>query len=69
MYNNRLVIACCVDPNFKDAELQKKYGVVGAEALADKILNPGQFTELLLAIQDLNGFSDDINEMVDEAKN
>jgi hypothetical protein len=69
MYNNRLVIACCVDPNFKDAELQKKYGVVGAEALVDKILNPGQFTELLLAIQDLNGFSDDINEMVDEAKN
>lgn len=33
LYNNRLVIACCVDPNFKDAELQAKFGVMGAESL------------------------------------
>ena len=69
LYNNRLVIACCVDPNFKDAELQAKYGVMGAEDLIDKILNPGQFTDLLLAIQEVNGFSTDINELREEAKN
>ena len=69
LYNNRLVIACCVDPNFKDAELQAKYDVMGAEDLIDKILNPGQFTDLLLAIQDVNGFSTDINELREEAKN
>lgn len=69
LYNNRLVIACCVDPNFKDAELQAKYGVMGAEALIDKMLNPGQYTDLLLAIQEVNGFSADVNELRDEAKN
>lgn len=69
LYNNRLVAACCVEPNFKDADLQAKYGVMGAEALIDVLLKPGQFIDLLLAIQDVNGFTDDINELRDEAKN
>ena len=69
LYNNRLVIACCVDPNFKDAKLQEKFKVMGAEALIDKILKPGQFIDLLLAVQDINGYGEDINDLVDEAKN
>lgn len=69
LYNNRLVIACCSDPNFKDAELQRKYGVIGAEALIDVILKPGQFVDLLLAVQEINGFTDDVNVLRDEAKN
>lgn len=69
LYNSRLVVACCVEPNFKDAELQEKFGVRGAEALIDRILNPGQYTNLLLAIQEINGFTDDINDLRDEAKN
>lgn len=69
LYNNRLVAACCTDPNFKDAQLQERYGVVGAEALIDKVLKPGQFIEVLLAVQEVNGFSSDINELRDEAKN
>ena len=50
LYNNRLVIACTVDPNFKDADLQAKYGVMGAEALIDVLLKPGQFIDLLLGV-------------------
>lgn len=69
LYNNKLVAACCVEPNFKDAELQAHYGVVGAEALIDKLLRPGQYVDLLLAIQEVNGFAEDINEKKDEAKN
>lgn len=69
LYNNRLVIACCVDPNFKDAELQAKKGVRGAEDLIDVLLNPGQFVDLLLAVQEINGFTDDINDLMGEAKN
>ena len=69
LYSNRLVAACCVDPNFKDAELQAKYGVRGAEDLIDVLLKPGQFTELLMAVQEINGFADDVNELRDEAKN
>ena len=69
LYNNRLVIACCVDPNFKDAELQAKFGVMGAESLIDVLLKPGQFVDLLLGVQEVNGFSDDVNDLREEAKN
>ena len=70
LYNCRLIAACCVDPNFKDAELQKRFGVRGAEDLIDRILKPGQFLDILMAIQDINGFLDeDINEQREEAKN
>ena len=69
LYNNKLVIACCVEPNFKDADLQARFGVMGAEALAEKLLSPGQYSNLLIAVQELNGFDEDINNLVDEAKN
>ncbi|MEM5818738.1 MAG: hypothetical protein AAGU16_12860, partial [Desulfitobacterium hafniense] len=69
LYGNRLVAACCVEPNFKDAELQKHYGVVGAEELIDRMLKPGQYIQLAQAVQEINGFSTDMNELRDEAKN
>ena len=68
-YLNKLVIACTVDPCFKDAELQAAYGVMGAETLIEKILSPGQYAELLQAVNDINGFDTDMQELVDEAKN
>lgn len=70
LYNTRLVIACCSDPNFKDAEFQRAKGVASAEALVNLILTPGQFIDLLMGVQDVNGFtSEDINDLRDEAKN
>lgn len=69
LYNTRLIAACCTEPNFKDAALQERHGVRGAEDLINLILNPGQFINLLVAIQDLNGFSTDIEELKEEAKN
>lgn len=68
-YLNRLIIACTVDPCFEDAELQKAYGVMGADALLEKLLTPGQYGELLQAVNDINCFDSDINELKDEAKN
>lgn len=69
LYMTRLVIASCVDPNFKDAELQAMYGVRGAEDLVEAMLKPGQYADLLLAVQEINGFAEDINDNVEEAKN
>ena len=69
LYNSRLVAACCVEPNFKDAALQEKYSVRGAEDLIDRLLKPGQYTDLLIAVQEINGFTDDVNDLRDEAKN
>lgn len=67
-YNAYLLEACVVEPNLKDAELQEKYGVMGAGELLDKIMKPGQYMELLSEILDLNGFND-MNELIDDAKN
>lgn len=69
LYVSRLLVTCCVEPNFKDADLQARFGVMGAEALAEKLLSPGQYSNLLIAVQELNGFDEDINNLVDEAKN
>lgn len=69
LYVSRLLVTCCVEPNFKDADLQARFGVMGAEALAEKLLTPGQYSNLMFAVQELNGFDDDINDLVEEAKN
>lgn len=69
-HNELLVVECTVDPNFKDAELQEKYGVARATDLVRKILRPGQYQMLLLEILEFNGFvEDDFNEKKEEAKN
>lgn len=70
LYATRLLIASCVDPNFKDADLQAKFGVIGAENLVERLLKPGQYADLMIAVEEINGFEDeDINELVEEAKN
>lgn len=68
-YLTKLVVACTVDPCFKDAELQAAYDVVGAEALVEKLLTPGQYAALLQAVNDINSFDNDMEELVEEAKN
>lgn len=68
-HNELLVAECTIDPNFKSAELQERYGVRGAGDLIRKVLRPGQFTLLLTAILELNGFVDDFEEKKEEVKN
>ena len=68
LYLTKLVIACTVDPCFKDAELQAAYGVLGAEELVERLLTPGQFAALVSEIEEINGF-DSMPELIDEAKN
>ena len=69
LYVTRLIIACCAEPNFKSAELQAKFGVMGADALLEKLLTPGQYADLLIAVQEVNGFDTTMDELVEEAKN
>ncbi|SDD75461.1 Phage XkdN-like tail assembly chaperone protein, TAC [Paenibacillus sp. UNCCL117] len=68
-YMARLAVASVVFPNLRDAELQKSYGVMGAETLLRKMLLPGEYTSLIQRVQELNGFDQDMNELVDEVKN
>ena len=68
-YNTKLIVACCSDPNFNDAALQEKCGVVGAETLVNEMLKSGEYSTLLNEILDINGFYDDINTLKEKAKN
>ncbi|MDT3427700.1 hypothetical protein J2Z22_003263 [Paenibacillus forsythiae] len=68
-YMAKLMTASVVYPDLKNAELQRSYGVLGAEALLRKMLLPGEFAALGERVQALNGFGADMNELVDDVKN
>lgn len=68
-YLAKLAVASVVYPDLKDAELQKSYGVVGADQLIKRMLLPGEYAVLIQKVQEINGFDKDINELADEAKN
>ncbi len=60
LYLTRLVAACTVEPDFKSAELQADWRVIGEESLIRKMLLPGEYTELLEQIQLICGFDLDV---------
>ena len=68
-YMAKLVVASVEFPNLKDAELQKSYGVFGAENLLRKMLLPGEYAALVGKVQELNGFDRSTAELVEEVKN
>lgn len=68
-YNSALVAAAVVEPDLTNAQLQKGYGVIGAESLIENMLYAGEFITLLDAVQKLSGLDTDEGELIDEAKN
>ncbi|WP_277680017.1 phage tail assembly chaperone [Gracilibacillus dipsosauri] len=56
-------------PDLNNAELQKSYGVMGAEALLQKMLLPGELTKVKQIAQEVNGFSIETDDLVEQAKN
>lgn len=68
-YLARLAIACTSFPDLNDKELQDSYGVMGAEDLINKMLLPGEFTDYMDAVQEINGFDFSMDDVVGEAKN
>lgn len=68
-YLAKVAVASVVFPNLRDAELQKSYGVVGAESLLKKMLLPGEYADLIQKVQEINGFSANVAELMDEVKN
>lgn len=68
-YLAKLAVASVVFPDLKNAELQKSYGVMGADQVLRKMLLPGEYANLLEKVQEMNGFDKDINELKEEVKN
>ena len=68
-YSCKLAVRCTVFPNLNDAELQNSYGVLGAEALLKTMLTPGEYTDYISKVQEVNGFDITFEDKVEEAKN
>lgn len=68
-YIAKISAACTVHPNLHDAELQNSYGVMGSEALLKAMLTPGEYTNYILKVQEVNGFDVSMDDLVEEAKN
>ncbi len=68
-YVGKIAAACTVYPNLNDSELQNSYGVLGADALLKVMLKAGEYADYLNMVNEVNGFNQDMEELVDEAKN
>lgn len=68
-YSQELTAIAVVEPDLESAELQKAYGVLGADKVLPSMLYIGEFTTLMQEVQELSGLDKDINEDIEEAKN
>lgn len=68
-YNRELTAMAVVEPDLNNAELQKRYGVLGTDKVLSAMLYVGEYGTLMEAVQELSGLDQDINEDMDEAKN
>lgn len=68
-YLSKLVAECVVYPNLNDTELQDSYGVKDAESLLGEMLTAGEYNQLILVVNEKNGFDVTMADKVDEAKN
>jgi len=69
LYTLKNAVSTVKFPDLNNAELQTSYGVMGAEALLQKMLLPGELTKVKQIAQEVNGFNVEMDELVEEAKN
>lgn len=69
-YTSSLIVACTVQPDFRDAELCQAYGTLDPLEVPGKMLLSGETAKLVEAIMNLNGFTiQPPEEEEEEAKN
>ena len=69
-YTSTLMVECCVQPDFRDADLCKQYGCVDPVDVPARMLTAGEYNTLGEKIMVLNGFDvDPVTKLEDEAKN
>lgn len=67
-YENQVAVACIVEPDLHDKELQDFYGVMSAEDLLNEMLLVGESQKLQMELSKINGFKT-MKEKADEVKN
>ena len=68
-YTLLLTVESVIYPNLNDKNLQDSYGVMGAEDLLLEMLLSGELTKLKMKAQEINGYTDSMDNMVEDAKN
>ncbi|WP_434290923.1 phage tail assembly chaperone [Clostridium botulinum] len=66
------IIETTTYPDLKNAELQKAWGVMGAEQLLKAMkskMSDGEYMEWGSVVSEINGYDKGIQELVEEAKN
>ena len=66
----KLAVECTVYPNFKDKELLEHFDCIDPVKLVKKMLYiPGEYSDLMDKILTINGYDDDFESLVNDAKN
>lgn len=69
-YLVKMIVASTVSPDLFDAELQDSYDVKTPEELIYAMVDdPGEYADLCVWMQKFQGFTQTIDDKVDEAKN
>lgn len=68
-YLAELACASIVYPNLNSAVLQESYGTVGAAATLQKMLTPGEYADLMLTVQQAQGYELGMDNKIKKAKN
>lgn len=68
-YVSAMTATAVVFPDLTNSELQKAYGVLGESSLLQRMLYVGEYAELSMAVQELSGLDQDINEDIEDVKN
>lgn len=69
-YMEKMVLECTVYPDLQDSELQDSYGVRSEVALLNKLIPvDGELSSIKEFVNKINGFSADIEDKGEEAKN
>lgn len=69
-YIGKLIASAVVEPNLFDKDLQDSYGAMNPEDLLREMVDdPGEFTDFSAFVQEMNGFTESMDDRVEEAKN
>ena len=68
-YICKLCVRCVKNPDLSSVQLQESYGVFGGEALLKTMLYAGEYSNLVKAVREINGFDKKFEDIKEEAKN
>ena len=69
-FNRMVAAACTIYPDLKNAQLQERYGVLGADNLIQELLdNDGEYQQYCKKVLEISGYEVNDGELVEEAKN